>query len=478
MSARRGCWRHPPGSLSRPADETALWRHEAEAQVDCTLIHEPELAILDEPTTGVDPVSRRTSGPFWQNGSRQGMTALVSTAYMDEAARFHRLSFLSHGQVLASGTPSDVRALVPGLVVTVEVNPATGRGGAPKTSVSPGGIDGPLTAACSRREPDAGLLQDRGRIGLVTGHAAPHRRSRSWKMWSALLLKEQDAQAGASAASGHAAHSWNRQPFDGLAVQAKELIRDFGSFRAVDRVSFDMKQAKSSASLGRTAREKTTVIKMLTGILPPTGGEGRVAGADMRTASGAIKERIGYMSQAFSLYLDLTVIENIRLFAGIYGLARRQAQQRMAWIVDMAGLGDMNMIGRTPPHGGATTSGIGLCTRPQPACPVSGRTDVGVDPIGRRRFWRSCRGWPGKKASPSLSPHTTSVKRSTAIGWPSCMPDDRGRRHAGGTQNTGGTGTGPPSGDYRRQTGAALATRGSVGIPGAALFGTKIHVLA
>ena len=107
-----------------------------------------------------------------------------------------------------------------------------------------------------------------------------------------------------------------------LAIEAKDLVRDFGPFRAVDRVSFQVRAGEIFGLLGANGAGKTTVIKMLNGIMPPTGGQGWVAGADMKTAGETIKERIGYMSQAFSLYLDLTVNENIRLFAGIYGLDR------------------------------------------------------------------------------------------------------------------------------------------------------------
>ena len=132
-----------------------------------------------------------------------------------------------------------------------------------------------------------------------------------------------------------------------------------------------MKQGEIFGLLGANGAGKTTVIKMLTGILPPTGGEGRVA--RRRHADGQWCDQGTHRVHVpgLLLYLDLTVIENIRLFAGIYGLARRQAQQRMAWIVDMAASAAMNMIGQDASPWGAATFGIGLCTRPQPACPVS-----------------------------------------------------------------------------------------------------------
>ena len=448
----------------------------------CTLIHEPELAILDEPTTGVDPVSRRD---FWAILTEwqvvKGMTALVSTAYMDEAARFHRLSFLSHGQVLASGTPSDVRALVPGLVVTVEATPqldAMVRLKRRYPQVESMGAS--LHVFTPEREPDAaaaGITDALDSLPVTQLHTDEPELE---DVVVALLLKEQDAQAGASAASGHAAHSWNRQPFDGLAVQAKELIRDFDSFRAVDRVSFDMKQGEIFGLLGANGAGKTTVIKMLTGILPPTGGEGRVAGADMRTASGAIKERIGYMSQAFSLYLDLTVIENIRLFAGIYGLARRQAQQRMAWIVDMAGLGgyEHDRTGRLP-MGVRQRLALGCALVHSPRVLFLDEPTSGVDPIGRRRFWEILSRLAREEGVAIL---ITTHYLSEAEHCDRLALMYAGRIVAEGTPAELKTQVEQEVGHLLEiavdKPGAALAHVAASGFPGAALFGTKIHVLS
>ena len=448
----------------------------------CTLIHEPELAILDEPTTGVDPVSRRD---FWAILTEwqvvKGMTALVSTAYMDEAARFHRLSFLSHGQVLASGTPSDVRALVPGLVVTVEATPQLDAMVRLKRRYPQVESMGPsLHVFTPEREPDAAAAGIRDALDSLPVTQLHTDEPELEDVVVALLLKEQDAQAGASAASGHAAHSWNRQPFDGLAVQAKELIRDFDSFRAVDRVSFDMKQGEIFGLLGANGAGKTTVIKMLTGILPPTGGEGRVAGADMRTASGAIKERIGYMSQAFSLYLDLTVIENIRLFAGIYGLARRQAQQRMAWIVDMAGLGgyEHDRTGRLP-MGVRQRLALGCALVHSPRVLFLDEPTSGVDPIGRRRFWEILSRLAREEGVAIL---ITTHYLSEAEHCDRLALMYAGRIVAEGTPAELKTQVEQEVGHLLEiavdKPGAALAHVAASGFPGAALFGTKIHVLS
>ncbi len=289
----------------------------------CTLIHEPELVILDEPTTGVDPVSRRD---FWailaEMLRERGITTLVSTAYLDEADRFHRLSLLYEGTVLATGEPDQLRAHA-------------------------GGDDTDLEQVF------VSLLRDQG------------------------VAEEVTASVPSTTTPGNEA-----------AIEARELTRDFGHFRAVDRVSFRVRRGEIFGLLGANGAGKTTVIKMLTGILPPTSGSGQVAGADMGHAGHRIKRRIGYMSQAFSLYRDLSVMENLRLFAGIYGVPRRQRKARLRQLIDTTGLAgnERRLAGDLP---------MGIRQRLALACALVHRPRVlfldeptsGVDPLGRRRFW-------------------------------------------------------------------------------------------
>jgi ABC-2 type transport system ATP-binding protein len=156
----------------------------------------------------------------------------------------------------------------------------------------------------------------------------------------------------------------------------------------VDHVTFRVQPGEIFGLLGANGAGKTTVIKMLTGIMPPSGGEGRVAEADMKTAGNAIKERIGYMSQAFSLYLDLTVVENIRLFAGIYGLDSRATEERLRWITAMAGLHgyEASLTGRLP-MGVRQRLALGCALVHRPRVLFLDEPTSGVDPIGRRRFW-------------------------------------------------------------------------------------------
>lgn len=357
----------------------------------CTLIHEPKLVILDEPTTGVDPVSRRE---FWSILSRllkeKGITALVSTAYMDEASRFHRVSLMHAGKILASGEPEKIRMLAQGAIVSSVCADASQQVAAvhrltqtfPQLEVLGQDmrifVDQPDPA--SAKAEVASCLQ--GIPQLRVEVLEPELED----VFIALLRKKD--LAGKDEKSTTAQPAAQRHPDNGLAIEAVNLSRTFGEFKAVDQVSFQVPQGEIFGLLGANGAGKSTVIKMLTGILSQTDGKGRVAGADMRTAGRQIRERIGYMSQAFSLYLDLSVLENIRLYAGIYGLTRQQTAARMDWILDMAGLRPFGKaLAASLPMGLRQRLALGCALIHRPQVLFLDEPTSGVDPMGRRAFW-------------------------------------------------------------------------------------------
>ncbi|WP_229219717.1 ATP-binding cassette domain-containing protein [Rugamonas fusca] len=396
----------------------------------CTLIHQPQLVILDEPTTGVDPVSRRE---FWAILDRllaeHGTTALVSTAYMDEASRFHRVSMMHEGRMLASGTPERMRALSAGRIVRSAADgrqaealerlqrsypQADALGRELRVFVDGDDADAALAQVertldglphdpCEVLEPELedvfiALLRQRGAQAAATAPtaatvAAPAGagQSRGGTIASAATSVARNG-AIVPASTANEAHSPSpvpaRTPDPVPAIEAEQLTRTFGAFKAADAVSFRVPQGEIFGLLGANGAGKSTVIKMLTGILRPSDGRGRVAGADMRDAGRQIRERIGYMSQAFSLYLDLTVMENIRLYAGIYAVPPHLEAERIGWVLDMAGL---------HPFAGALAASLpmGLRQRLALGCALLHRPQVlfldeptsGVDPVGRRAFW-------------------------------------------------------------------------------------------
>lgn len=441
----------------------------------CTLIHEPELVILDEPTTGVDPVSRRD---FWtilaELLQEKGMTAIISTAYMDEAARFHHLSFLSSGKVLASGTPVEVQALVPGSMVTFEAHPQREAIARLKLRYQQVEALGPLLHVfADKADPQEATRQIEAALGDIEPSEVRVDEPDLEDVFVALLLRK-DSQKEDPGSPSAAQAVWNH---DGLAIKADGLVRDFGSFRAVDGVNFQVKQGEIFGLLGANGAGKTTVIKMLTGILPPTGGMGWVAGADMKTAGGSIKERIGYMSQAFSLYLDLTVEENIRLFAGIYGLDKRTTTERFQWIVAMAGLsGYESSLTSRLPMGVRQRLALGCALVHEPRVLFLDEPTSGVDPIGRRHFWDILSRLAREEGVAIL---ITTHYMSEAEHCDNLALMYAGRIVAEGSPRDMKQQVEQEAGCLMEvladQPGKALAQLKQAGFHGAALFGTRIH---
>jgi ABC-2 type transport system ATP-binding protein len=354
----------------------------------CTLIHEPELVILDEPTTGVDPVSRRD---FWailaELLAEKGITALVSTAYMDEASRFHSAALMHHGRILATGEIESLLRMAPGTVASVAAQPqleALKRlRGRFEQVVALGNY---LRVFVPEQTADAEHVVRDVLKGLDVTEVQTDTPELE-DVYVSLLELNGEGQAVRELPSppeGTVIHLDPNAPV----IEAVNLVRDFGAFRAVDHVSFEVRPGEIFGLLGANGAGKTTVIKMLTGILRPSEGAGSVAGADMRHSGSTIKKRIGYMSQAFSLYLDLSVVENIRLYAGIYAVPQREIEPRLRWIVDLAGLEGMeNALTGSLPMGLRQRLALGCALVHRPPILFLDEPTSGVDPMGRREFW-------------------------------------------------------------------------------------------
>lgn len=350
----------------------------------CTLIHEPELIILDEPTTGVDPVSRRD---FWSILAKllreQGITALVSTAYMDEATRFQRAALMYQGKVLAEGEPDVIGNLAQGTMITIDVDSQA------EALQTLSKQFEQLEAVGSRLriwvdEADATLAEQQLRDAL-SGFTIDHLECDTPGLEDVFVAKLR--QEGNVVAELPAFEAGSNDK-TGVAIEAHELSKRFDDFTAVDKISFTVPKGEIFGLLGANGAGKTTAIKMLTGIQLPSSGEGQVAGANMSTAAQLIKQRIGYMSQAFSLYLDLSVSENINLFAGVYGLDPKMRRERSAWIIELAGLqGYEKELAGSLPMGLRQRLALGCALVHKPQILFLDEPTSGVDPLGRRRFW-------------------------------------------------------------------------------------------
>jgi ABC-2 type transport system ATP-binding protein len=309
------------------------------------LLTRPALLLLDEPTTGVDPVSRRE---FWQVLNalhHEGLTIVVSTPYMDEAEYASRLAFLDEGRLVATGTRDEILAACPA---------------------------------------------DRSRSGTPTLDDA-------FVFFSDGL----DAEARKTATPEHSARAASPAPLptspskksspspSEILLHCDNLTRRFGTFTAVDRVSFEIPRGKVFGFLGPNGSGKSTTIRMLTGLLKPTSGRANgFGGLDVERNTEEWKRRLGYMSQKFSLYLDLTVEENLRFFGSIYGLSRPRQSMR---------IGELAQRLRFEPILGELTENLSTGQRQRVALAAAllhepellflDEPTGGVDPKGRRLFW-------------------------------------------------------------------------------------------
>ncbi len=358
-------------------------------QLVCALIHTPKVLLLDEPTNGVDPVSRRD---FWRilHRLRQEQVAiLLSTSYLDEAERCDRVGLIDHGRLLATGTPAEIKGLMPGRIVAIKSGKARKivkllRGLPLAGSVNLFGDT--VHLVCGQDDAGSDELAD-----LLRQAAIPYQHIRRIEpsledIFVSLL--DSGGKAGEkpadTQASLHSVTTKDQQP----AVQVEHLTRRFGSFTAVDDISFTVQRGEIFGFLGPNGAGKSTTIRMLCGLLGPTSGSGRVGGCDIRLEAEQIKQNIGYMSQKFSLYEDLTVTENIDFYGGIYGLIGHRLAERRDWALAMAGLIEhTTSITATLSGGWKQRLALACAILHEPPIIFLDEPTSGVDPLSRRRFW-------------------------------------------------------------------------------------------
>ncbi len=271
----------------------------------CALVHQPSVLFLDEPTTGVDPVSRKE---FWEMLSQlkeREITIVASTPYLDEVRMCERVAFLSEGCIRGIGTPDEI-----------------------------------LTTFRDIFNPPA----------------------------------IEKLEAGTKSNEN--------------AIEVEHLVKAFGSFHAVDDISFTVRKGEIFGFLGANGAGKTTAMRMLTGLSQPTDGNGKVAGFDIRTEYEQIKKHIGYMSQKFSLYEDLTVAENIRLFAGIYGMDDGEIRRKTTDLLDRLDFSaHRNTLVSSLPLGWKQKLAFSVSIFHDPHVVFLDEPTGGVDPATRRQFW-------------------------------------------------------------------------------------------
>ena len=348
----------------------------------CTLVRSPELLLLDEPTVGVDPLSRRE---LWeiidQLVAREGLSVLVSTSYMDEAERCAHVIVMHEGRVLTTGVPEDIRRPAMGrtfiatpangepprklqvrLIERAEVIDAVPHGGRVRfvRTADAGTLDASLDA-----EPAPASLED----GFM------------------VLLREQTERPPTVSATSLAVADRSQQRSE-VVIEVRDLVRKFGDFTAVDHTSFEVRRGEVFGLLGPNGAGKTTTFRMLCGLLPATSGVLRVAGADLRNSRAEARQRIGYVAQKFSLYGNLTVDENLEFFGGAYGLRRERLQERIRWALDQFELEHMrSMAAQDLPGGYKRRLAMAAALLHEPEILFLDEPTSGADPLARREFW-------------------------------------------------------------------------------------------
>ena len=288
----------------------------------CALVHKPKILILDEPTTGVDPLSRQN---FWElifniKNQEEDMTLIVATAYMEEAKAFDRIIMMDEGRIIADGSMKDI-------------------------------------------------LMETGKDTLESAF---------------IEMLPLDKRGGHK--------DFNIQPLDltnrQTVIEAKGLTKRFGNFVAVDHIDFNIKQGEIYAFLGPNGCGKTTTMKMITGLLPATEGYHKIFNRETTDDIMRIKKDLGYMSQSFSLYSELTVMENLKLHAVIFDLSKQETHYRINYVIDKFRLKEvLNEKTASLPLGVKQRLSLGVSVLHQPSILILDEPTSGVDPVARDEFW-------------------------------------------------------------------------------------------
>ncbi len=347
----------------------------------CALLKKPRLLLLDEPGVGVDPISRRDLWKMVENLTKEGIGVLWSTAYLDEAEACDHVLLLNQGKLLFSGKPQEMTERVNDRVFRVSGVAGRRRQVLAELLQADGVIDGVIQGEAIRlvagkdKKPDIGKAGD----GASLAPAPP-------RFEDAFV----DMLGGGPGGRSRLAEAQEPLKAEGdrPVIEAKGLTKRFGDFTAADDISFDISRGEIFGLLGPNGAGKSTTFKMLCGLLKPTAGEGRVAGFDLRRDVAEARNQLGYMAQKFSLYGDLTVMQNLEFFAGVYGLHGQRKRDRIELMVSIF---DFGRHAREP----AKDLPLGLKQRLALACAVMHEPRAlfldeptsGVDPITRREFW-------------------------------------------------------------------------------------------
>ena len=375
----------------------------------CALVARPQVLLLDEPTTGVDPVSRRDFWDVLSTITAEGVSVAVATPYLDEAERCSRVALMHKGVIYQMGSPAELRQ---GLNLT-------------RLEVRSEEIDTTMAALESARPAKTEtVIRDVQQFGdrldvLVSeprAGAEEIRRATAHLKLSSLTIDQQEPtleNVFVNSLKGSGQTQNYPFPFEavsarqtGDAISAKSLSKRFGTFTAVHNVTLSVDYGEVYGLLGANGAGKTTTIKMLCGLLDATEGEMKLAGRGHDLRNIALRRQIGYMSQKFVLYDDLTVMENLGFYCGAYRIPNRSRRERLDWAISTFELtGYENMITGTLPGGWKQKLSFAASVLHQPSIIFLDEPTSGVDPLARRQLWKYIRDFAVNGAAILVTTH-------------------------------------------------------------------------
>jgi ABC-2 type transport system ATP-binding protein len=349
----------------------------------CALMGRPRVLLLDEPSVGVDPVSRRELWSMVQELAGEGMAVVWSTAYLEEAERCEEVLLLDHGKLLFEGAPGKLTERLHGRSLRVRDIQGDRRMLLTQALNLPGIRDGVIQGDSVR------LVLDQGQKATVLNELMTAYGARTIPVSPRFEDAFIDLLGGHP--GGKSVIAERMEPVQEqreIMVECRNLTKQFGDFTATDNVSFQVKRGEILGLLGPNGAGKSTTFKMLCGLLKPTSGDAEVVGLNLRGATSQAKMQLGYMAQKFSLYGLLSVNQNLNFFSGVYGLGGRLRKQRIKEMIEVFELEPYLSIS-------PDTLPLGFKQRLALACSLMHRPSVlfldeptsGVDPITRREFW-------------------------------------------------------------------------------------------
>ncbi|MBD2534815.1 ABC transporter ATP-binding protein [Nostoc flagelliforme FACHB-838] len=357
----------------------------------CALVSQPEILLLDEPTTGVDPVSRREFWDLLGELSAEGMTIVVATPYLDEAERCHRVALMYSGQIHEIGTPKELRTNLglhrlelrtANLQATEEILSQTDQTNIVDVQTFGDRLDVLVEDINSGEIQVREVLQQHQLPSPTIEHGEPTLEN---------VFVTRLRQQGSAPQFFPFPRFRKRGQGDtkGIAIYAHNLNRVFGKFQAVKDVNVEVRYGEIFGLLGANGAGKTTTIKMLCGLLGASGGKISLGGETGNLRSADLRRRIGYMSQKFTLYDDLTILQNLEFYSGVYGVPRKLRREKIDWVIATCGLeGKANMITGQLPGGWKQRVAFGACVMHEPDILFLDEPTSGVDPLARRQFWK------------------------------------------------------------------------------------------